>query len=53
MHELLEGLVAEVEGEPFDEARHGRGQELKAVTYHALRVAQDDAGWIAEVLIDI
>lgn len=47
------GLGAEVCGEPYDEARHGAGQELKAITYHGLRVEQDDDGWIAEVVIDL
>ena len=48
-----EGLVAELHGEPFDEARHGCGRELKAITYHGLRVEQDAQGWIAELVIDV
>jgi SHS2 domain-containing protein len=29
------------------------GCEVKAVTYHGLSAAQDDAGWTAEVIFDI
>lgn len=40
-------------GESFDETRHGRGHEVKAITYHALRVERVDEGWLAEVIVDI
>ena len=36
-----------------DPARHGRGVEVKAVTYHGLRFAQSGAGWDLWVLLDI
>ncbi len=29
------------------------GTQVKAVTYHRLRVAHDDAGWVAEVYLDV
>ena len=46
-------LAAELRGEPFDEGRHGRGHEVKAVTYHALRVVEDAEGWLGEAILDI
>ena len=47
-------LEAIVSGEPLDEARHGRAREVKAITYHGLRLEQgDDGGWLAEVIVDI
>jgi len=39
-------------GEPADAARHLVDLELKAVTYHRLRVEQVPDGWLAEVIID-
>lgn len=47
------GLTAEVAGEPFDASRHGSAHEVKAITYHGLRVAQQGDQWSAEVVIDI
>jgi SHS2 domain-containing protein len=46
-------LDAEVCGESFDERRHGRAHEVKAVTYHALRVVKDAEGWLGEAILDI
>ncbi len=46
-------LTATAWGEPIDAARHEIDAELKAVTYHGLKVEQHDAGWLAEVIIDI
>ena len=28
-------------------------REVKAITYHGLRVEKDEAGWLAEVIVDI
>ncbi len=36
-----------------DEARDALLQEVKAVTYHRLRVEQTERGWLAEVILDI
>lgn len=48
------GLRAEVAGEVLDASRHGMEHEVKAVTYHGLRVTQEgDGGWLAEVVLDI
>jgi SHS2 domain-containing protein len=46
-------LRADCRGEPVDWSRHQPGYELKAVTYHQLRVAQTAAGWEANVIFDI
>ena len=29
------------------------GHEVKAITYHGLRVERDATGWLAEVIVDI
>jgi len=40
-------------GEPYDPARHEFDTEVKAVTYHQLRVARDGEKWTARVILDI
>jgi SHS2 domain-containing protein len=40
-------------GEPLDRARHVLSHEVKAITYHGLRVEETPEGWIAEVIVDI
>jgi SHS2 domain-containing protein len=47
------GLVADAWGEPFDPARHELSHEVKAITYHDLKVEQTPDGWLAEVIVDI
>jgi SHS2 domain-containing protein len=47
-------VQATVRGEPFDPARHHAEHEVKAITYHELKVEQQqDGGWLAEVIVDI
>jgi SHS2 domain-containing protein len=48
-----EGLTARLRGERADPARHVVSHEVKAVTYHQLRVAQTPDGWEAELIVDI
>jgi SHS2 domain-containing protein len=48
-----EGLLGKAWGEPLDRGRHEPGHEVKAITYHGLKVEQTSAGWLAEVIIDI
>jgi SHS2 domain-containing protein len=48
-----QGLQASVWGEPLDRARHELAHEVKAITYHGLRVEPDADGWLAEVIVDI
>jgi SHS2 domain-containing protein len=46
-------LTATCRGEPMDPARHAMEHEVKAITYHRLRVEQTTDGWEAEVIVDI
>jgi SHS2 domain-containing protein len=48
-----DGLRATARGEPMDLARHRMEHEVKAITYHGLRVEEDADGWLAEVIVDI
>lgn len=52
--ELSQGsLRARVSGEPYDEARHERHPEIKAVTWHDLAVVRVGAGWEAVFILDL
>ena len=48
-----DGLDAVTKGEPYDPARHRLAGEVKAVTYHGLKVEQTTEGWLAEVILDL
>ena len=48
-----DGLDATAWGEPYDADRHPLSHEVKAITYHGLRVDRDGDGWLAEVIVDI
>ncbi len=47
------GLSAVVRGEPIDRNRHQLHMEVKAITYHGLKVEPNGEGWLAEVIVDI
>ncbi|MEX0704896.1 MAG: archease [Planctomycetales bacterium] len=47
------GLKATIRGEPMDASRHRMAYEVKAITYHRLRVEKSNGGWVAEVIVDI
>jgi SHS2 domain-containing protein len=47
------GLDGSAWGEPFDPARHALAHEVKAITYHGLKVEPAAGGWLAEVIVDI
>ena len=47
------GLRAIARGEPRDPERHRSRLGVKAVTYHQLRVAEENGRWVAEVYLDI
>lgn len=47
------GLRATAFGEPLDPARHVLSHEVKAITYHTLRVEREGDEWVAEVIVDI
>jgi SHS2 domain-containing protein len=40
-------------GEMFDARRHGRGREVKAVTYHRLRVVRRAGRWSVRIVFDV
>ena len=46
-------LPARLFYEPYDPDRHAVLEEIKAVTYHQIRVAPSPAGWEARVVFDI
>jgi len=48
-----ETLVATARGTEWDEATHRPRYEIKAITYHGLRLEPDKGGWLAEVIVDI
>jgi SHS2 domain-containing protein len=47
------GLTGSAWGEPLDRSRHELAHEVKAITYHGLRVERTADGWLAEVIVDI
>ena len=47
------GLSAVAWGEPLDVGRHELDMEIKAVTYHGLKVEPEGEGWLAEVIVDL
>jgi SHS2 domain-containing protein len=53
VHVRDDGLTATAWGEKLDCSRHVLEHEVKAITYHGLRVEQTAAGWLAEVIVDI
>ncbi|MBL9122735.1 MAG: archease [Planctomycetaceae bacterium] len=48
-----QGLRATVAGEPWDPQQRRLEHEVKAITYHGLRVEQQASGWLAELILDI
>ncbi len=46
-------LEARAQMAPLDPSRHQLLHEVKAITYHGLRVEPTDAGWLAELIVDI
>ena len=44
---------AELVGEAYDPARHRFETEVKAVTYHQLKVAREGEKWIGRVILDV
>lgn len=46
-------LTASAAAHPLAEAGGGALREVKAVTYHGLRVERAERGWLAEVILDI
>jgi SHS2 domain-containing protein len=42
-----------IRGEPYDPARHTLHTEIKAITYHQLRVAMEQGLWRTRVIVDV
>jgi SHS2 domain-containing protein len=52
--EVSEGVVkARVEGGTFDPSLHRGLSEVKAITYHGLKLIETPEGYLAEVILDI
>jgi protein archease len=47
------GLSGTAWGEHYDPARHLLAHEVKAITYHELKIVRESDGWLAEVIVDI
>ena len=47
------GLHGVAWGEKLDPSRHALTHEVKAITYHELKVEETPDGWLAEVIVDI
>lgn len=47
------GLTATARGEPVDPQRHVLDHEVKAITYHGLKLEKQANLWCAEVIVDI
>jgi SHS2 domain-containing protein len=45
--------AGELVGEPLDPGRHEVATEVKAVTYHMLRVAREGEQWTGRVILDL
>jgi SHS2 domain-containing protein len=52
-HVGANGMTGSAWGEPLDRSRHALEHEVKAITYHGLRVEPAGEGWLAEVIVDI
>ena len=54
IYELNRGYIkAEAIGERIDSKRHKIITEIKAATYHNIKIISDDSGWSCEVVFDI
>src|SRR4030066_165007 len=48
-----EKIVARVAGEPYDAQKHQLKMEIKAVSYHTLKIERVENGWRARVIFDV
>jgi SHS2 domain-containing protein len=47
-------LAADVVGEPYNPGKHEIAREIKAVTYHQLKIVRDEDGrWFGRVIFDL
>ena len=48
-----ENITARLRGEPYDAKKHQLKMEIKAVTYHTLKIEKREQGWRARVIFDV
>ena len=48
-----QSLLATIRGEKFNPAKQSLKKEIKAATYHALKVEETKEGWRGEVIFDV
>ena len=54
IHEISEKLLrATLKGEKCDLQRHELIREIKAVTYHQIKVAYEKGKWVSRIVLDI
>jgi SHS2 domain-containing protein len=53
LHLNENALSAICRGEPMDQSRHQMDHEVKAITYHGLKLEHQADAWHAEVIVDI
>jgi SHS2 domain-containing protein len=46
-------VKAELSGQPYDPSRHEIATEVKAVTYHRLKIAREGRLWTGSVILDV
>lgn len=46
-------INAKVKGEAYNSKKHNIKTEIKAVTYHQLKIEKTQSGWISEVIFDV
>ena len=46
-------LLASVRGEKFNPDKQSLKKEIKAATYHALKVQKTKEGWVGEIIFDV
>src|SRR5215472_9595547 len=46
-------VTGEAFGEPRDPFRHPASLVVKGITYHQLKIEQNEAGWLCEVFVDV
>ncbi|HDQ04044.1 MAG TPA: archease [Deltaproteobacteria bacterium] len=46
-------ITARLKGEPYNVKKHQLKMEIKAVTYHTLKIEKRDQGWRARVIFDV
>ena len=49
----MTAISAELAGETYDPARHEIRTEVKAVTYHQIKIAPEGGRWVGRVILDL